>query len=202
MEKFVITITRQFGSMGRPIAKELAKRLGIEYYDRDIVDQAAKKLDLPVSVIKEEEETADNVNIMPYTRMVHPLGKSTTSVQDKIFSTQEKMIKLLADQESCIVVGRCADYILYENPNAMHVYIYAPYNVRLKNSIEKLNLSEQDARKLINEVDEARDKYHMTYAGFLPPDERFKDVMIDSNFLGLEGTVDILECMIKKRFGI
>ena len=74
--KYVVTITRQFGSMGRPIAKKMAEKLGIEYYDRDIVDQAAKKLNLPVSVVDEVEETAKKVKVSPFARMMFPLGKA------------------------------------------------------------------------------------------------------------------------------
>ena len=73
--KYVVTITRQFGSMGRPIAKKMAEKLGIEYYDRDIVDQAAKKLNLPVSVVDEVEETAKKVKASPFARMMFPLEK-------------------------------------------------------------------------------------------------------------------------------
>ena len=77
--KYVVTITRQFGSMGRPIAKKMAEKLGIEYYDRDIVDQAARKLNLPVSVVDEAEETAKKVKASPF---------STSNTQDKIFEAQ------------------------------------------------------------------------------------------------------------------
>ena len=72
--KYVVTITRQFGSLGRPIAKKMSEKLGIEYYDRDIVDQAAKKLNLPVSVVDEEEESAKKVVANPFSRMMFPLG--------------------------------------------------------------------------------------------------------------------------------
>ena len=93
--KYVITITRQFGSMGRPIAKKMAQKLGIEYYDRDIVDQAAKKLDLPVSVVDENEESAKKIVTNPFSRMKYPLGKGTDSTQDKIFEVQQNIIKFL-----------------------------------------------------------------------------------------------------------
>lgn len=77
MEKFVVTITRQFGSLGRPVAKRMSEILGIEYYDRDIVDQAAKKLKLPVSVINQEEEKAAKPEISPFSRMMFPLEQYT-----------------------------------------------------------------------------------------------------------------------------
>ena len=120
--KYVVTITRQFGSMGRPIAKKMAEKLGIEYYDRDIVDQAAKKLNLPVSVVDEVEETAKKVKASPFARMMFPLGKGTSNTQDKIFEAQQNIIKFLAEKETCVIVGRCADFTLEEMENAMHPY--------------------------------------------------------------------------------
>ena len=95
MEKFVVTITRQFGSLGRPGAKRMSEILGIEYYDRDIVDQAAKKLKLPVSVINQEEEKAAKPEISPFSRMMFPLGKGTSSTQDSIFEAQKNIIEFL-----------------------------------------------------------------------------------------------------------
>lgn len=198
--KYVITITRQFGSLGRPIAKRMAEKLQIEYYDRDLVDEAAKQLDLPVSVIDEEEESAKKVFRNPFSRMVYPLGKGTNNTQDDIFKAQENIIKFLADKESCIIVGRCSDFILEEKENAMHIYIYAPFEDRVEHCVKDLNIDISEARKMIVAVDEARDSYHMNYAGYLPEDKYHKDIMINSSFLGVEGTADYLVDAITRKF--
>lgn len=201
-EKYVITIARQFGSLGRPIAMRMSEKLGVEFYDRDIVDEAAKQLNLPVSVINDEEESAIKVIKNAFSRMAYPLGRGTTDVQDKIYETQENIIKFLVERDSCIVVGRCSDYILSEHTNSMHIYIYAPYEARVKNSIEELGLDELEAKRMIRDVDEARDSYYMHFAGFKQDDKRFKDIMIDSSFLGIEGTADCLVDIIKKKFDL
>ena len=190
--KYVVTITRQFGSMGRPIAKKMAEKLGIEYYDRDIVDQAAKKLNLPVSVVDEVEETAKKVKVSPFARMMFPLGKGTNNTQDKIFEAQQNIIKFLAEKETCVIVGRCADFTLEEMENAMHIYIYAPYEVRVEHCVKDLNIEIEEARKMIVAVDEARDSYHMQYAGYHPDDKNHKSILVDSSFLDVEGTADFL----------
>lgn len=203
MSKYVVTITRQFGSLGRPIAQRMSQKLGIGFYDRDIVDEAAKKLKLPVSVVNEEEETAKASVSNLFLRMASPLGTDkTTEKQDDIFTAQENIIKFLVEKESCIVVGRCSDFILSEEPNSVHIYIYAPYEERVKNSVEELGLSEKEARQMIYDVDKARDAYHLHYAGFKPDDENFKDIMIDSSFLGVEDTADYLVEIIKRKFGL
>lgn len=199
--RYVITITRQFGSMGRPIAKEMAKKLGIEYYDRDLVDQAAQKLNLPVSVVNEEEETAKKIDWNPFSRMMYPLGKGISSTQDKIFEAQQNIIKFLAEKETCIIVGRCSDFTLSEMENSVHIYIYAPYEARVEHCVKDLHMDINEARKMIVAVDEARDSYHMNFAGYLPDDKNHKDIMIDSSFLGVEGTADYLVEAVKRKFG-
>ena len=200
MEKYVITITRQFGSLGRPIARKMSDILGIEYYDRDIVDQAAKKLQLPVSVVDQEEERAVKQAVNPFSRMMFPLGKGTSNTQDKIFEAQKNIIQFLAEKDNCIIVGRCSDFILSEVENSIHIYIYASYEARLKHCITELGMEEAEARRMIKSVDEARDSYHMQYAGYLPDDKRHKDIMIDSSLFGVEGTAQFLADAVKKKF--
>ena len=152
-KKYVITIARQFGSMGRPIAMKLSEILGVEFYDRDIVDQAAKKLNLPVSIIDENEESAKEVSKNTYSRMQFPLGRQkSTEVQDKIFEAQKNIINFLAEKESCIIVGRCGDFILSEMENTMHIYIYAPYEERLKHCTNELGLSTEEGKRMIKKV--------------------------------------------------
>ena len=170
MEHFVVTITRQFGSLGRPIARQMSEILGIDYYDRDIVDQAAKKLKLPISVVDQEEEKAVKQAVNPFSRMIFPLGKGTSNTQDKIFDTQRNIIQFLSENNNCIIVGRCSDFILSDVKNSLHIYIYASYEARLEHCIKDLGLEEQEARRMIKSVDEARNSYHMQYAGYLPDD--------------------------------
>ena len=200
MEKYVVTITRQFGSLGRPIARKMSDILGIEYYDRDIVDQAAKKLQLPVSVVNQEEERAVKQAVNPFSRMMFPLGKGTSNTQDKIFEAQKNIIQFLAEKDNCIIVGRCSDFILSEVENSIHIYIYASYEARLKHCITELGMEEAEARRMIKSVDEARDSYHMQYAGYLPDDKRHKDILIDSSLFGVEGTAEFLAEAVKKKF--
>ena len=199
--RYVITITRQFGSMGRPIAKRMAEMLGIEYYDRDLVDQAAEKLNLPVSVINEVEEKANSLAKNPFFRMASPLGSGTTTTQDKNFEAQQNIIKFLAEKETCIIVGRCADFTLSEMENAIHIYIYASYEARLEHCIKDLGMEETEARRMMAAVDKARESYHVNFTGYTPDDKSHKDILIDSSLLGVEGTAEYLVELVKKKFG-
>lgn len=193
--KYVITITRQFGSLGRPIAHRLSELLGIEYYDRDIVEAASRKLDLPVSVISDSEETSSG-----FLKMVFPLGTESISRQQKVFQVQQKIIRELAEKESCIIVGRCSDYILGHDSNAMHIYIYAPYGARFRNCVDVLGMKPEEARKMITDVDKARKFYHKQYAGYAPDNPEYKDLLINSDMLGVDGTARILADIVRARF--
>ena len=94
------------------IAKKLAEELGIEFYDRDIVEQTARRMGLPVSTISDTEESANNI----YYKRIYPLGMAIKSMQDEVFMVQQNIIRDLADRESCIIVGRCADEVLKDHP--------------------------------------------------------------------------------------
>ena len=159
MEQYVITISRQFGSMGRSIAKELSENLGIEFLDRDIVEATAKRMGLPVSVISDEEESMKST----FFRRQYPLGMGMSSLKDEIFYTQKNIIRDFAAKGSCIIVGRCADYILEDIPNHLNVFVYAPEEARLKNCVENLQMDPQTAKKMMRDVDAARNRYHKAY---------------------------------------
>lgn len=196
-EKFVVTIARQFGSLGRPIARLVGEKLGIDYYDRDIVEMTAKNMNLPVSTISDVEESAKSA----FFNMNYPLGMGTTAIQDSIFAVQRKVIVDLAEKQNCIIVGRCADHILKDHKNIINIFIYAPYEARLTNCVERLNMAPGEARKMISSVDKARESYHKYYCGYSMSDKEYKHVMIDSSLLGVEGTCQVLEDIIRKKFG-
>lgn len=197
-EKFVVTIARQFGSLGRPIAKEVSEKLGIDYYDRDIVELTSKHLNLPVSTISNVEENARSA----FFNMSYPLGMGTTEIQDSVFVAQSRIITELAEKHSCIIVGRCSDYVLRDCKNIINVFIYAPYSARLRNCVEQLNMQPSEAKKMIAEVDKARESYHRHYCGYSMSDKDYKHVLIDSSLLGVDGTCDVLANIIKRKFGL
>ncbi len=197
MEKFTITITREFGSLGRSIAKELSRELGVEFYDRDIVEEVANQLNLPVSTISDEEEKSKQ-SFLP---RMFPLGTDETYMQDIIFDVQKGIIKDLAKKSSCILVGRCSDYLLEKEKNNINIFIYAPYEKRLKNCVNTLGMTEGEAKRMIASVDKARNAYHKKYAGYLPGDPEHKNLMIDSSLLGVTGTAKLIAEIVHQLYG-
>lgn len=197
MEKYTITITREFGSLGRSVARSLSEKLGVEFYDRDIVEQVSRQLNLPVSQISEEEEKSHH---RLFSHMF-PLGTDEEYIRDMIFDVQKDIILDLASRSSCIIVGRCSDYLLQNEKNVINIFIYAPFAKRLENCVNTLDMTEDQAKKMIMSVDKARNSYHKKYAGYLPGDFRHKHLMIDSSLLGVEGTADLIAAVVRQKFG-
>ena len=195
-EKYVITISREFGSLGRSIAKRMSEILGIMYYDRDIVEAVSKQLQLPVPTISDVEERASGA----YFARRFPLGNMTTELQNQVFRVQQGIIADLASRESCIIVGRCADYVLRDTKNLMRVYVYTSYENKYDNCVNNLAMTPREAKKMIREVDQARIAYHMRYAGYMPDEN--KDILVDSAFLDVEGTAWFLSQAAKRRFDL
>lgn len=196
MEKFTITITREFGSLGRSIARELSQILGVEFYDRDIVEEVANKLNLPVSTVSNEEEKSRH-SFLP---RMFPLGTDEEYMQDIIFDVQKDIILNLAKKSSCILVGRCSDFLLEKEKNNINIFIYASYEKRLQNCVDALGMTESEAKRMILSVDKARNAYHKKYAGYLPNDPEYKQLMIDSSLLGVTGTAKLIAEIVHQLF--
>ena len=198
MKKFTITITREFGSLGRSIAKELSRELGVEFYGRDIVEEVAKQLNLPVSTVSDEEEKSKQ-SFLP---RMFPLGTDEPYIQDIIFDVQKGIILDLAKKSSCILVGRCSDYLLEKEKNNINIFIYAPYEKRLENCVNTLGMTESEAKRMIASVDKARNAYHKKYAGYLPGDPEHKNLMIDSSLLGVSGTAKLIAEIVHQLYSV
>ena len=198
MNQYVITITRQFGSLGRPIAHRMSEILGIEYYDRDIVEAASQLTNLTISQISDAEEKANGF----YFMMKFPLGTQSSKIQDEIFEREKEVIVNMAAKGPCIMVGRCSDYIFEHQKEHMNIFIYAPESERYLNCVNSLNMRPAEAKKMIKDVDKARLAYHMRYAGYAPDDPEHKDIMINSSMLGIEGTAIYLSELAKARFNL
>lgn len=196
MEPYVITISRQFASMGRSIAQELSKQLEIDFYDRDIVEEVANRLGLTISEVSNTEEASSSI----YFKRQFPLGNELPSVRDEIFMVEKNIIQDLAKKESCIIVGRCADSILADHERHLNVYIYAPYQERLKNCTQYLGMDETTAKKMIRAVDASRSLYRKRYSPEVQDEFTNREIMIDSSCFSIKGSADLLAHIVKEKF--
>ena len=201
MKKTIITISREFGSGGHFIGEEVAKRMNIPYYDKDIIFQIAEKTGYSESFIQEQSEYAPSKNLFAYAFVGR--DRTGSSLSDQVYAAQTQVIRDLAQKGSCVIIGRCADYILKdtEGIQLVRAFIYAPNDVRIHNIMESHNLSEKDAKLLLDEKDKRYHKRHLALTGSNRGDRHNRDILINSDFLGIQGTAEYLEDLIAKKYG-
>ena len=154
MAKRIITISREFGSGGRFIGEEVAKKLGIAYYDKDIINQIAEESGLSPDYIQESAELSLKKGILAYALA----GRDITgkSVEDMVYEVQRKVILELAEKEPCVIIGRNADFILKDRDDVLNVFIHGNMPEKMKRICQLYNVSEQDAVKMMTDTDKRR----------------------------------------------
>ena len=154
MTKRIITISREFGSGGRFIGEEVAKKLGIKYYDKEIIGQIAKESGLAPEYIKENAELSPKKGIFAYAFT----GRDITgkSVEDMVYEAQRKVILELADREPCVIIGRNADYILKDRDDVLNVYIHGDMPEKIQRITRLYNVEEKEAVKMMADTDKRR----------------------------------------------
>lgn len=192
--KQIITIGRQFGSGGREIGLKLAEQLGIKCYDKEILQDAAKKLGVYESILAKSEESASNSLL--YT-IVQSLGSPT--FEDRLAKHEARFLRTQAEKGSCVIVGRCGNYLFREDPAHLSFFISAPLEARLKRIMALRNLDEAAARKLIISTDKKRANYY-----YYNTDQRWNDIsqyqfILDSSVYGVDGTVGLIRRMVDLR---
>lgn len=194
MKHFVITVGCEFGSGGPEIGKMLAKSLEIEYYDRDLVDKVVEK----IGVEKHLVEEADNKNFVPYG-IETSLGTRYANLSNKVIYTQFDVIRKMA-KTSCVIIGRCSDYILKGQDDVVNVFVYAPTEVRIKTIMEKMNLSERHAAEVIRDYDNALHRRYKYITGTYRGDRHNRHLLVDSSVLGWEKTAKFIKSFVEMCF--
>ena len=199
MEKFVITIARETGSGGHNITRKLSDTLGIPYYDRDLLRKASEVSGIHERLfgaaderigLKEMLSAAEKV----YTGEILPPDSDDFVSTRNLFSFQAKIIKELADSESCIILGRCANYLLAGHPNVLRVFIHAPIEARQERVASySLAWSQREVAKHIRVEDKRRSAYYRYYTGEEWRDAAGYDLSLDSDALGEDGCVAFIK---------
>ncbi|MDR0618061.1 MAG: cytidylate kinase-like family protein [Endomicrobium sp.] len=196
MNKFVITISRQYGSGGLLIAEKLSKCLNIKYYDKNLLLIAAKKSGLKEEILEQFDEKKRLFFLENLTEFNNNI--KNLALNDTIFQIQSDIIKALARKDSAIFVGRCADYVLRDIRNCINIFIYANLQDRIKRIAEKSNISEDEALKQINITDKERSKYYNYYTGKVWKNIDSYDLSINSSILGINDTANIIASLVKE----
>lgn len=202
MSKYVITISREFGSGGRLVGKRLAARLGIPCYDRTIIQKTAERSGLSPDFIARAEERARSrfhLNIAPIGIGAPVFASQGIPVSHQAFFAQADVIRELADSGPCVIVGRCSDYVLGDRPEALKVFVHAAMPQKIRRCIDEYELPVGGLEEKISQIDRGRSNYYNYYTGHDWGDMRRYDLTVDSSLIGVEGTVDLIEAMVKIR---
>ena len=198
MANKIYTIGRDFGSGGREVGEKLAAKLGIKLYDKELLQQAAKDSGFCEEIFENHDEKPTNSFLYSLVMDTYSVsGYSAAPFLDmplnhKVFLAQFETIKKIAEKESCVIVGRCADYALSDNPDCINVFIHADLDVRIKNVSRNLNITENKARDIINKTDKQRASYYNYYTSKKWGDSKSYNLSLDAGKLGTDNCVEMI----------
>ena len=191
MSKAIITISRQYGSGGRLIAQKLSEKLGIPFYDQALIDMAAKESGYEAELFEHVDEHTNN-----WFYNLSMFGNSTAMqdlpLNDKIFLAQSNVIRKVADQGPCVIVGRNADYILKDRPDALHTFIFADMAFRADRIVRLYGESDKSPEARLNEKDKRRRVNYQHYTGRTWGQSQNYHICLNSGILGIDQCVDII----------
>ena len=195
MTNKIITISRAFGSGGRTIGKEVARRLGIPYYDKELVDAVAKESGFHADFIREAGEYAPVTNSFLFNIAMSPnpvAMVNNMSMADQLFVYQSNVIRELADKGPCVMIGRCADYILRDHENCLHVFIHADMDFRAERIVRIYGETKQSPEKRLADKDNKRRVYYKHYTNRNWGEAQNYHVSLNSGLIGIEKCADII----------
>lgn len=183
MKDVIICIGRQYGSGGRFIGKLLADRLNIPCYDKELIAESSSKSGMNQEVVESNDEVPNN--------LMYSVFQNGNPINQQVFLAQFEAIRSLADKGSCVIVGRCADYILEDRDNVVSIFITAPVEERIKRATKFYNLDENKALKAIKKVDKKRKEYYNFYTNRKWGEASNYDLTLNSK-IGVERCVEVI----------
>ena len=203
----IITIARQYGSGGRTVGKMLAERLGISFYDKQIIQMASDESGIDVKLFGKVEE-GDKVKgslfgnkESIYKGNLHQPGSKEFISDENLFNYQAKVVNDLAEKESYVIVGRCVNYVFKDRPNTLRVFIHAPWEFRVEQASQKISGSREDVEKFLLKDDKRKQDYYRKFAGGQWSDATNYDLCLNSGKLGFDKCVDAIEAQLKIMLG-
>lgn len=195
-KKVIVSLGRQFGSGGRQIGQKVAELLGIEYYDRELMEEMAKQSGLDISYIERHDEQVPG--FFDYA-LVGRYGTTRLFGSSQNFITLNDTLKKIAKEKSCLIVGRAADYILREEPNLVKIFVHAPYKYRIRYIAKNLGIPVEQADSLIQKNDRDRSRFYDFFTDKTWGQADSYDLSVDISKLGVEGSVNFIADYIRRR---
>lgn len=201
-EHMVITIAREYGSGGREIGRRVAKDLGIAFYDKELIDLVAKESHLTPEAVERREQNISSKLLYELVMQdfTVPIEQSL-SFDDALFVAQSRVIRRLADQASCVIVGRCADFVLQDHQPCLRVFIHADSASKLDRAITEYGDSGAEAMNKLKHVDRARANHYKAYTGRTWNDATNYDLALDSGVWGIDESCRLIEEAARTRMG-
>ena len=190
-KKIIITIAREFGTNGHEMGMILSERLGLPFYDKDILSKAAHESGMELEKVKEADEKVKSLLTKPIFGYSIGMGD-----EDRLFQAEERIIKEVA-QESCIIIGHLADYILKDDPDCIKVFIYAPFEERVKMIAKKYHIAEEEARKVVRKMDQSRSNFYTYYSNGKWEHGKGKDLILNRSTISLEDCVEMIAHLVE-----
>ena len=197
--KIIITIGREFGSGGMEIGRRLAERLGVTFYDGQIDELAARQSGLPLERVREMSRHRERATFSGLRDAAYAMSNEALSPEDLLYVAQASVIRqIAAGDESCVILGRCADYVLYEEPNCFRIFVHARPDVRIKRAMALFGLGEEEARRQVENTDRARGQYYKRYTGREYGAQKYYHLGLDSGLLGTEESVESILGILRR----
>ena len=202
MKKKIVTISRQYGSGGRYIGENLAKAMGVPCYDEKLIDMVAKESGFAQSFVAEKGERMTGsllfniANSLSFANNVFSTNNGVT-LQDEIYFTQNRIIKELADKGPCVIVGRCADYILREREDCLNVFIFADNESKIERAEKYFNITREEAPAILKKKDKARANHYKYYTDQEWGMASNYDLCLNSGLIGIEGCVKAIQQVLE-----
>ena len=197
----IITIGREFGSAGREIGYKVAKEFGIKLYDKEMLARAAKESGICEEIFESHDEKPTSSFLYSLVMDTYSMGYSGNTYTDmpinhKVFLAQFDAIKKIADEGPCILVGRCADYALEDFDNCISVYVHAPFEDRIKRIENEYGIPNGKSKEMLMKKDKQRSSYYNYYSSNKWGDAKSYDLCLNSSYLGIDGSVDLIKKII------
>lgn len=197
MKNYIVTIARQYGSGGREVGRRLSELSGFRYYDKDLIIYAAQKSGYSTDALKNVDEKA--ANSLLYTLALgsaaynHGIEHVNLPINDRLFVIQSEIIKNISKKdEGAIIVGRCADYVLYGTPNLVKIYICADFEKRVRTIVKRHSYTETQAKDAVVKTDKRRANYYSYYTGEKWGKADKYDLVISTNNIGVDGAAELI----------
>lgn len=195
----IITISRQYGSGGRIVAKKLADALGIPFYDNELITMAAEKTGLSVECFKDAEKTSIGNLFFSLTSLTPSIDAVGLPLNEKIFLVQSQVIKEVAAEGSCVIVGRSANYVLQDHPNVINVFLQGDLEDRVKRAIDTYGQDAEGAEAMVIKTDKRRANYFNYFTGQKWGKAENYDLILNTSRMDLDKIVEVIKTYVSLR---